>query len=117
MLNLDRDLAVCFGVETRRVNEQMKRNQDRFPNDFVFQLTKEEVGILKSQNATSSWGGDRKLPYVYTEQGVSQHSSVIKSPLLLLFPLRLFVHLWQCAVFLWPMPACFSVWRMLRRAC
>lgn len=58
----------------------MKRNQDRFPNDFVFQLTKEEVGILKSQNATSSWGGDRKLPYVYTEQGVSQHSSVIKSP-------------------------------------
>ena len=86
---LDRDLALCYGVKTGRVNEQMKRNQIRFPEDFVFQLTKEEVENLKSQNATSSWGGDRKLPYAYTEQGVSQLASVLKTPIAALMSVRI----------------------------
>ena len=107
---LDRDLAFYYGVETRRINEQMKRNQERFPEDFCFQLTKEEAeSILKSQNATSNTFSSmsqnailnespqslssqnailktgrgqniKKLPYAYTEQGVSQLSSVLKSP-------------------------------------
>ena len=56
---IDRDLALLYGVETKRLNEQVKRNIERFPEDFMFQLSKEEVEILKSQNATSSWGGDK----------------------------------------------------------
>lgn len=59
---LDRDLAQMYGVETKRLNEQIKRNMKRFPEDFMFQLTKEEFHNLKSQFATSSWGGTRKLP-------------------------------------------------------
>ena len=59
---LDRDLAEMYGVETKRLNEQIKRNMKRFPEDFMFQLTKEEFQNLKSQFATSSWGGTRKLP-------------------------------------------------------
>ena len=76
---LDRDLATLYGVETKRLNEQVKRNIERFPDDFMFQLNKEEVEILKSQNATSSWGGDRRLPYAFTEQGIAMLSSVLKS--------------------------------------
>ena len=76
---IDRDLALLYGVETKRLNEQVKRNIERFPDDFMFQLNKEEVGILKSQNATSSWGGDRRLPYAFTEQGIAMLSSVLKS--------------------------------------
>ena len=60
---LDRDLAELYGVETRRLNEQVKRNIERFPEDFMFQLTPNEFDNLKSQFATSSWGGVRKLPY------------------------------------------------------
>ena len=76
---IDRDLALLYGVETKRLNEQVKRNIERFPDDFMFQLNKEEVEILKSQNATSSWGGDRRLPYAFTEQGIAMLSSVLKS--------------------------------------
>lgn len=76
---LDRDLALLYGVETKRLNEQVKRNIERFPDDFMFQLGKEDVEILKSQNATSSWGGDRRLPYAFTEQGIAMLSSVLKS--------------------------------------
>lgn len=65
--------------ETRRLNEQVKRNIERFPDDFMFQLTKEELDNLMSQNATSSWGGTRKLPYAFTEQGIAMLSSVLKS--------------------------------------
>ena len=65
---LGSDIAALFELPVRRINEQMKRNPDRFPEDFCFQLTKEE--ILRSQIATSSsWGGRRHLPCVYTEQG------------------------------------------------
>lgn len=76
---LDRDLALLYKVETKRLNEQVKRNIERFPEDFMFQLSKDEVEILKSQNATSSWGGDRRLPYAFTEQGIAMLSSVLKS--------------------------------------
>ena len=77
---LDRDLAELYGVETRRLNEQVKRNIERFPEDFMFQLPPNEFDNLKSQIATSSWGGVRKLPYAFTEQGVAMLSGVLKSP-------------------------------------
>jgi hypothetical protein len=76
---LDDDLAKLYDVETRRLNEQVKRNHERFPEDFMFQLTKEELENLKSQFATSSWGGRRKLPYAFTEHGVLMLSSVLNS--------------------------------------
>ena len=78
---LDSDLAELYEVETRRLNEQIKRNIERFPEDFMFQLTQGEVENLMSQNATSSldWGGRRKLPYVFTEQGVAMLSGVLSS--------------------------------------
>lgn len=76
---LDRDLAELYGVETKRLNEQVKRNIERFPEDFMFQLTSNEFDNLKSQFATSSWGGVRKLPYAFTEQGVAMLSGVWKS--------------------------------------
>ena len=64
---LDSDLAELYGVETRRLNEQVKRNLLRFPDDFMFQLSDDEFNNLKSQIATSSWGGRRKPPFVFTE--------------------------------------------------
>ena len=76
---LDEDLAEMYKVETRRLNEQVKRNPNRFPKDFMFVLTEKEYENLKSQNATSSWGGRRKLPNAFTEQGVAMLSSVLNS--------------------------------------
>ncbi len=76
---LDKDLADMYGVEVKRLNEAIKRNITRFPGDFMFQLTKDEWYNLKSQIATSSWGGMRKLPYAFTEQGVAMLSSVLRS--------------------------------------
>ncbi|CAA9202532.1 ORF6N domain-containing protein [Flavobacterium collinsii] len=76
---LDSDLALLYDVETKRLNEQVKRNLSRFPSDFMFQLTKNEFENLKSQIATSSWGGNRKLPFVFTEHGILMLSSVLKS--------------------------------------
>ncbi|HKL32025.1 MAG TPA: ORF6N domain-containing protein [Tangfeifania sp.] len=76
---LDNDLAELYGVETRRLNEQVKRNISRFPEDFMFQLTEIEYENLKSQFATSSWGGRRKPPNVFTEHGVLMLSSVLNS--------------------------------------
>lgn len=68
---LDRDLARLYQVETSQLNRQVKRNIERFPEDFMFQLTKEEFENLKCQNGTSSWGGDRRsLPHAFTEQGI-----------------------------------------------
>ena len=93
---LDSDLAFLYGVETRRLNEQVKRNIERFPDDFMFQLTKEEFDFLKlqfamsnitdsqdiknlkSQIAISRWGGTRKLPYAFTRNGVAMLSSVLR---------------------------------------
>jgi len=77
---LSTDLAELYGVPVRRLNEQVKRNRGRFPDDFMFQLTQDEWRILKSQSATSSWGGARRaLPYAFTEQGVAMLSSVLRS--------------------------------------
>lgn len=78
---IDRDLATLYGVETRRLNEQVKRNIERFPEEFMFQMTKEELENWKSQFATSNKEtmGLRKLPFVFTEQGVSMLSTVLKS--------------------------------------
>lgn len=66
---IDKDLADLYQVEVKRLNEAVKRNIKRFPSDFMFQITKEEWQDLKSQYATSSWGGSRKLPFAFTEQG------------------------------------------------
>ena len=76
---LDADLAALYEVETRRLNEQIKRNMGRFPVDFMFQLTADEFENLKSQFATSSWGGRRKLPLAFTEHGAIMAASVLNS--------------------------------------
>ncbi|MCL2331642.1 MAG: ORF6N domain-containing protein [Proteobacteria bacterium] len=79
---LDSDLAMMYGVEVKRINEAVKRNPERFPSDFMFQLTEPEYDNLRSQFATSSLehGGRRYMPYVFTEQGVAMLSGVLKSP-------------------------------------
>lgn len=77
---LDEDLAELYQVETRRLNEAVKRNSDRFPKDFMFRLSNKEFQNLKSQFATSNWGGRRKLPLAFAEQGVSMLSGVLNSP-------------------------------------
>jgi hypothetical protein len=76
---LDIDLAALYGVETRRLNEQVRRNLRRFPPDFIFMLTNQEVAILKSQFATSSWGGKRKPPLAFTEHGAIMAAAVLNS--------------------------------------
>lgn len=78
---IDVDLAELYGVSTKRLNEQVRRNQKRFPPDFMFQLTKAEAENLRSQFATSRspHGGRRSLPYVFTEHGVAMLSSVLNS--------------------------------------
>lgn len=80
---LDSDLAALYGVPTKRLNEQVRRNRSRFPEDFMFRLTPAEAINLRSQIATSSGaqvhGGRRHLPYVFTEQGVAMLSSVLAS--------------------------------------
>ena len=77
---LDSDIAEIYGVETKRLNEAIKRNIERFPKDFMFQLTEEEYENLRSQIATSKTRGGRTyLPYAFTEQGVAMLSSVLRS--------------------------------------
>jgi hypothetical protein len=78
---LDADLAVLYGVSPARLNEQVKRNRARFPDDFMFQLSEDACANLRSQIAISrSWGGRRTAPYAFTEQGVAMLSSVLRSP-------------------------------------
>ena len=76
---LDRDLASLYGVETRVLNQAVKRNIGRFPDVFMFEVSKDELDNLISQIVTSSWGGTRKLPFAFTEHGVMMLSSVLKS--------------------------------------
>lgn len=76
---LDSDLADLYGVETRVLKQAVRRNLKRFPPDFMFQLSKSEFKILRSQIVTSSWGGRRYPPYAFTEQGVAMLSSVLNS--------------------------------------
>jgi hypothetical protein len=75
----DSELATMYGVETKVFNQAVKRNIERFPEDFMFQLTVKEFELLRSQIVTSRWGGSRYLPYAFTEQGVAMLSSVLKS--------------------------------------
>jgi len=76
---LDKDLAALYEVSTSVLNKAVSRNIDRFPLDFMLQLTKEEFSNLKCHFGTSSWGGTRKLPRAFTEQGVAMLSSILKS--------------------------------------
>jgi hypothetical protein len=76
---LSPDLARLYDVETKVLNQAVRRNLARFPEDFMFQLTAEEMAILRSQIVTSSWGGHRYRPYAFTEQGVAMLSSVLNS--------------------------------------
>ncbi len=76
---LDRDLATLYGVTTGNLNKAVDRNGERFPQDFMLQLTKEEFRNLKFQFGTSSWGGTRKRPRAFTEQGVAMLSGVLRS--------------------------------------
>jgi len=79
---LDFDLAELYGYETRYLNLQVKRNRYKFPDDFMFQLTHDEINkILMLQNVTSSWGGTRKLPYAFTEQGIYMLMTILKGEL------------------------------------
>ena len=77
---LDRDVAGLYGVATGALNRQVKRNEERFPEDFMFRLSVEEWNNLKCQIGISSWGGDRQLPYAFTENGIAMLSSVLRSP-------------------------------------
>ena len=78
---LDSDLARLYEVPTKVLNQALQRNIERFPEDFMFQLTREEFDLLRSQSVTSSeWGGRRYPPYAFTEQGVAMLSSVLRSP-------------------------------------
>jgi hypothetical protein len=100
---LDSDLARLYGVTTTRLNEQVKRNLDRFPLDFMFQLTKEEWKSLISQIATSKRGrgGRRKLPYAFTEHGAVMAANVLNSPVAVrasIVVVRAFVRLRQLLV-------------------
>ena len=76
---IDQDLAEMYGVETKQLKRQVKRNIDRFPKDFMFELTKKEFENLRSQIGTSSWGGTRYMPMAFTEQGVAMLSSILNS--------------------------------------
>jgi hypothetical protein len=83
---LDADLAELYGAPTKRLNEAVRRNAARFPEDFMFRLTAEEAENLRSQIATSSlWGGRRYLPVAFTEQGVAMLSSVLNRPISAIF--------------------------------
>ena len=99
---LDFDLAEMYEIETRRLKEQVKRNIERFPEDFMFQLTPEEFSLLtsnlRSQIATSSWGGTRYSPFAFTEQGVAMLSGILRSPKAIevnINIMRAFVHMRQ----------------------
>src|SRR6266446_303470 len=74
---LDHDLAHLYGVDTRILNQAVKRNRERFPEDFMFQLSSKETKNLRSQIVTSRWGGRRYLPYALTEQGVAMLSGML----------------------------------------
>jgi hypothetical protein len=77
---LDFDLAEMYETETKRLKEAVRRNLNRFPSDFMFELNHAEWQILRTQFATSSWGGSRYLPFAFTEQGVAMLASILNSP-------------------------------------
>jgi len=77
---LDKDLAELYAVETKQLKRQVRRNMERFPEDFMFELNQQEFEILRSQFGTSNWGGTRYVPMAFTEQGVAMLSTVLNSP-------------------------------------
>jgi hypothetical protein len=77
---LDADLAALYGISAKRFNEQIRRNLKRFPPDFIFKLENQEFAILRSQNATSSWGGRRYAPFAFTEHGAIMAATILNSP-------------------------------------
>ena len=77
---LDKDLSELYAVETKQLKRQVRRNLERFPEDFMFELSQQEFDNLRSQFGTSSWGGSRYVPMAFTEQGVAMLSSVLNSP-------------------------------------
>jgi hypothetical protein len=98
---LDFDLAEIYHVETKYLKRQIKRNIERFPTDFMFELTENEWINLRCQNGTSSWGGMRYLPYAFTEHGVTMLASVLKSKIAIeinLHIVRAFIVLRQYAL-------------------
>ncbi len=98
---LDFDLAEMYMTETKVLNQAVKRNIRRFPPDFMFQLTKQELIDLRSQIVTSSWGGTRYLPYAFTEHGVTMSANVLKSDIAIeasIMIVRAFVALRQLVV-------------------
>lgn len=98
---IDHDLAKLYGVETRAFKRAVRRHIDRFPEDFMFELTKNELEILRCQIGTSSWGGQRYLPFVFTEQGIAMLSSVLNSKQAIAINIqimRTFVHLRDIAL-------------------
>ena len=98
---LDFELAKMYQVETKRLKESVRRNIRRFPEDFMFELSTEEWVILRTQFATSSWGGQRYNPYAFTEQGVAMLSSVLNSEIaidIIIAIVRAFVMIRQFAL-------------------
>ena len=109
---LDSTLAALYGVETRRLNAQVRRNRARFPADFLFELTVSEFADLKSQSATSSWGGRRKPPFAFTKHGSIMAAAVLNSPLAIemrVYVVRTFVQSHELAQGNWRAAA--SDWR------
>ena len=97
----DSDLAMLYQVETKYLNRTVKRNIKRFPDDFMFQLTKSELSDLKCQFGTSSWGGLRYNPYVFTEQGIAMLSGLLNSDIAIkvnIQIMRTFVQLWHYVI-------------------
>jgi len=86
---LDFDLAELYETETKRLKEAVRRNPDRFPPDFMFELDKKEWNILRTQFATSSWGGTRYQPFAFTEHGVAMLASVLNSPKAILINIQI----------------------------
>lgn len=78
---IDKDLAALYQVETKQLKRQVRRNMDRFPEDFMFELSQQEFDDLRSQFGTSNWGGTRYAPMAFTEQGVVMLSSILNSPI------------------------------------
>lgn len=98
---MDTDLAALYQVTTKRLNEQIKRNIDRFPSDFLFKLTQEECDILRSQIATSRHGGRRYLPYAFTEHGVVMAANLLNSKKAIdtsIFVVRTFIKMREFAI-------------------
>jgi len=113
---LDADLAELYGVETKALNRAFVRNRERFPDDFVFQLTENEFEDLRRQIGTSRWGGRRYLPYAFTEQGVAMLSGVLHSKRAIQVNVEIMRPLFVCANYLPPMLSWLANWRHWRKS-